>query len=114
MKAAIHRTFGNCRKVAHFVSEEVFRPVLDEAIFSDLERSALGGPVVHFTKVERSVMRRELSLGNPPLQASQKMLTVAFDNYLNAPSIHDINENVRQRGLSGWMQMKLRLLNDES
>jgi hypothetical protein len=58
-------------------------------------------------------MRLELSLGDPPLEASQEVLAVAFDNYLHSPVLDDINQNIRQFRLRGWVQMEFGLFNDE-
>ena len=54
-----------------------------------------------------------LALGNAPLQSPQQMLAVSLDNELQIARRRHMQNQIRQRRLSGWMQMQLRLFEQQ-
>ena len=55
-----------------------------------------------------------LALGNAPLQSPQQMLAVSLDNELQIARRRHMQNQIRQRRLSGWMQMQLRLFEQQN
>ncbi len=67
---------------------------------------------VMFTEVEGNVVQVCAAFSHATLKPPEKMLTMAFNNHLERPSVRCLQNHIREPRLDGWVQMDFRLLKE--
>jgi len=95
------------------IAKEFFGPIADLAESVNLHFAYRRTRISCLAEVHLDVRwRREggLRFGNAPLQASQNMLAMAFDNQLQSALLGGIKQEIGQRALRIGVQVQFRLL----